>query len=728
MGRRWVAVAAMLGACATPAAPTKQSQAKPAPATVTTNKGVEPSKANPKWKYPPSRIEPIKDTLFGVEVADPYRWLEDVKSPDVQAWMKVQDEMTRAELGKFAGRDALEARLKQLLYVDATNLPTRHGKRYFYSRNHADREKAIYYWREGLDGKEQVLLDPNRMSTDGSVSIGFVKPSWDGKRVAYSIKRNNSDESTLKVLDLDTGKESDEIDGAKYADPQWTPKNDGFYYAYLPPLQSGMAVADRPGTTEIRFHKLGTDAKSDALIHPATKNPKTFLGVELARDGKLLFVNVRHGWNSTDYWYKDLTKRGADKAPFTPLVVGKPFRYEVESARGKVYIYSNEDAPRFRLFVADPKKLDRKDWRELIAQGPDPMTGFSYVGGSLVTTYLHNATALLQVHGLDGKLVRAQALPGLGTLSGVTGDEDSDELFYAYQSFVQPREIYRASTKTAGSTLWGGANLKIDAAQFETEQVWSPSKDGTKISMFVVRKKGAPKDGSVQFLLTGYGGFNISRTPMFLGPLLAWIEAGGGYALPNLRGGGEYGEEWHKAGMLDKKQNVFDDFVGAAQFLVDAKYTSTSRLAIRGGSNGGLLVGAAMTQRPDLFRAVVCAVPLLDMVRYHLFGSGKTWIPEYGSAETEAGFKTLFAYSPYHHVAEKTAYPALLMLGADSDDRVDPMHARKLVAMVQARTSSELPVLLRVEKNAGHGGADLIKQTIAQEIDVFAFLKGQLQP
>jgi prolyl oligopeptidase len=413
-------------------------------------------------------------------------------------------------------------------------------------------------------------------------------------------------------------------------------------------------------------------------------------------------------------------------------------RFSVEAWQDRFYVTTNDGASHYRVLRVDPQNPERGAWTELVPEAPDAVIetgpgaasattpGAQVLGGHLVVKYIRNASSSLEVRTLDGAPVRTIPLPGIGYSYGMTGNPDEDEAYFDFSSFTQPKEIYRTSIGTGATSLWKKVEVPIDPAPYAVEQVWYPSKDGTQVSMFLVHRKDAPRDGSTPFLLSGYGGFNISKYPLFQSGLYAWLEAGGGYALPNLRGGGEYGEEWHRAGMLDKKQNVFDDFIAAAEYLVAQGYTRPERLAISGGSNGGLLVGAALTQRPDLFAAVSCAVPLLDMIRYHLFGEGKTWIPEYGSAEREADFRYLYAYSPYHHVKAGTRYPAVLFLSADADDRVDPLHARKMAAALQAASTSGKPVLLRIEAHAGHGGADLIKQTVEEQTDRFAFLFHEL--
>ncbi|KAB2901564.1 MAG: S9 family peptidase [Kofleriaceae bacterium] len=677
-----------------------------------------------KPPYPATRRDAIVDTIHGERVADPYRWLEDETRPEVKAWMEAQDAFARARLTDLPRRDQLAARLKELFYYDAMYAPTHRKGRYFYARKHADKEKTVVYWKLGKGGAEKVLFDPNTWSADGSAGLGGWWPSRDGKYVAYAKKENNSDETTTYIRDVAAGKDTgDVITGTKYASVSWTPDGKGFYYTWVPPVGGPVTVADRPGFAELRYHRLGTDPMKDAVVHPATRNPQTFLGGGVSWDGRWLFAVVQHGWNATDVYFKDVKK--GDKA-WRPLAVGLPAIFEVTAWKDRFYVNTNHEAPRYRVFEVDPRKPARADWKELVPESDATLENVAIVGGRLVLTYLRDAASELVVHDLSGKRVRQVALPALGTSKGIAGNPDEDTGYFGYTSFTEASVIYETSIKSGAVKEWSRVKLPIDLSQIVAEQVRYASKDGTEITMFLLRRKDAPKDGQRPVLLYGYGGFNVSLTPGFSSSRAVWLEQGGMLAIPNLRGGGEYGEDWHKAGMGANKQNVFDDYLAAARWLVAEGWTNPRKLAIHGGSNGGLLVGAAMTQAPELFRAVVCAVPLLDMVRYHLFGSGKTWIPEYGSAEDPAQFKTLFAYSPYHRVKEGVAYPALLMMAADHDDRVDPMHARKFTALVQHATTSDRPALLRIEKNAGHGGADLVRQQVEANADMYAFLIQQL--
>ncbi len=707
-----------------------------------------PVKANPNL-YPPTRSEAIVDTLHGQPVSDPYRWLEVGEAPEVKAWAAAQDAFSEPLLDGVPGHDKLVKRFTELFYIDSVSAPYQRGNRSFWTRRFKDKEKSVVYWREG-NGAEQVLIDPNQWSADGTVALGGWFPSWDGKYVAYKLKQNNADEATLRVLEVATGKDlPDLIDGAKYAGAAWTADAKGFYYVYLPPVGGDITVDNRPGHAEVRWHELGTEGKHDTQVFPSTASAKTFIGVDVSRDGHWMFLTIQHGWNQTDVWFRDLrrmVKADATPAPaeldtdarvewhatrrgFQKLIVGVDALTGVTAHNDKFYALTNDNAPKYQAFVIDPAKPERANWKSIIPEGEGTIESMELAGGHLLVQTLVNATSKLEVRKLDGIKVRDVQLPGLGSVTSVVGEPTEDTAYFQFTSFTAPPETFKTSIKSGKSELWAKIDMPVDTSKFEVEQVFYPSKDGTKVSMFIVSQKGITKDGSHPTLLYGYGGFNQNMTPAFASSIAVWLELGGVYAMPNLRGGGEYGEAWHRDGMLDKKQNVFDDFIAAAEYLIGAKYTTADKLAIRGGSNGGLLVGAAMTQRPDLFRAVICAVPLLDMVRYHLFGSGRTWIPEYGSAEEAADFKTLVAYSPYHRVVPGTKYPALLMLGADSDDRVDPMHARKFTALVQAATADVAdahPALFRLEKNAGHGGADMVKQQVQSFADQFAFLAWQL--
>jgi prolyl oligopeptidase len=682
----------------------------------------------PKHPWPATRKEDVVDVLHGVKVADPYRWLEDEKSDEVQKWMRAQDELARAELAKLPGRAEISERLRKLLYYDALGAPAHRKGRYFFTRKHVDKEKMVVYWKQGERGAEKVLFDPNTWSTDGTKGLGGWNPSQDGKLVAFSVKENNSDETTTKILEVATGKElKDVLSGTKYTGkPAWLPNGKGFYYTWVPPISEKVKIADRPGFAEVRFHALGTDQAKDPVIYPATNDAKTFVSGGISKDGHWLWAQVSHGWRSTDLYFKDARK---PNAPWTTLVKGVDASFDLEIWRDRFYVLTNDGAPRYRVFKVDPRKPDRAAWKEIVPQNDATLELTNIVGEHLVLTYMRNAASEMTVHDLEGKLVRKVEVPPLGTTGGITGNADEDTGYFSYTSYLQPQVIYKTSIKTGKVTELTRVKLPIETAKLTVDQVFYPSKDGTKVSMFILRNKDAKPNGKQPTILYGYGGFNVPLTPGFSATRQVWLERGGIYAIPNLRGGNEYGEEWHRAGMLLEKQNTFDDFIAASEYLIKEGWTSAEHLSISGGSNGGLLVGAAMTQRPELYKAVVCAVPLLDMIRYHLSGSGKTWIGEYGSAEDPEQFKAIHAYSPYRRAVDAgpQKYPAVLFDSSDHDDRVDPLHARKLAALMQMNQLATAPILLRIERNAGHTGADMVKQQVERITDQLALLESLLR-
>jgi prolyl oligopeptidase len=718
------AVAALAVACRAQPPPVAAPPPASALAANTTPPSPMPIPA-PAYAYPPARRLDQVDDLHGTRVADPYRWLEDGASDEVKKWTGEEDALARAHLSKLPGRDAIAARFKELFYIESAGTPQHHGARWFYPKRDAGKEKFTVYWREGKDGPDRVLLDPNAWSADGSVSLGVWSVSWDGKTVAYAVKSNNSDEATLYVMDVATGKKSDVdvIEGAKYAWPSWTPPGDGFYYTWLPPPGSG-PTADRPGQAEVRFHELGSDPAKDKVIREKTGDPRTFLGAELSKDGRWLVLTTEHGWTRTDVEFMD---RHAPKPAWRPLAVGQDARYLVDVDRDRFFVRTNEGAPRYRVFKVEPLRPERAAWVEIIPERSDAtLEGSSVVGHALSLVYLKDVATQLELHDEDGKLLRHVDLPALGASGGLAGNVDDDLAYYAFQSFTYPTEINEISVKTGKTALFYRLSVPVDPSKYAVEQLFATSKDRTRVPFFVVHAKDLVKNESTPTILYGYGGFQVAETPSFSSSIYPWLEHGGIWVVANLRGGSEYGEEWHRHGMRREKQHVFDDFFAVAEELVRQRFTRPDKLAAMGGSNGGLLVGAAVTQRPDLFRVALCGVPLLDMVRYHLFGSGKTWIEEYGSADDAEDFKALYQYSPYHHVIRGTKYPATLVLSADSDDRVDPMHARKFAAELQWASAGG-PVFLRIEKHSGHGGADLVRAAVEKIADEYAFALDQMK-
>ena len=681
--------------------------------------------------YPATRTVDVSDTIFGVKVADPYRWLEDGKSPEVQAWLGAQNDLARSYLDAMPGRAALAKRFHDLFYIDTITAPDRAGDRFFYMKHNAKDEKAILYWSPvDHPEEEHVLVDPNQFVATNNAALGESAASLDGKLLAYTLKPNNADEATLYVKDVASGNDlpGEVIEGAKYAEVSWMPDSSGFVYTYLPTADPAHPE-DRPGLAVIRYHKLGTDPKKDPVIHAKTGDATKFIGATISRDGKWIFYEEDTGSVKTDLYDQPLkgepTARVADN--WEPLVVGKDFLYSIEAWKGQAYLLTNEGAPHYRLFkfsLSDPR---RSKWREIVPESPTVvLQDAAVVGDRLVLDEMENVTSQVEIRDLEGKPVRRLALPEPGTVAELSGEPEHEELYYAFENFTHPPTIYKTSVTSDAQSVWAQINVPVDPSPYVVEQKFFASKDGTKIPMFIVHRKDILLDGSTPFLLTGYGGFGINQQPYFSGGIYPWLEAGGGYAVVNLRGGGEYGEQWHRDGMLLKKQNVFDDCIAAAEYLRDQGYTKPERLAFYGASNGGLLAGAMITQRPDLFRAIICGVPLLDMIRYDQFESGKTWVTEYGSSKDPEQFKALYAYSPYHHVMAKTAYPSVLFCTATDDDRVDPMHARKMAAALQAATSSPYPILVRVETQSGHGGSDQVKKSVAKGTDIWGFLIHEL--
>jgi prolyl oligopeptidase len=704
--------------------------------STTSKKDLQPPENQPPMPmlpltYPPTRKVEAYDIHFGVKVPDPYRWLEDGQSPEVQAWLAAQNKLARSYLNALPGRAALAKRFAQLFRIDTLSAPSRAGYRYFYMRQNAKQEKAVLYWRSATDpqGPEHVLIDPNPFIATNNASLGTVSPSLDGRLLAYSLRPNNADEATLYIKDVESGKDlpGEVIDGAKYAEPSWLPDGSGFVYTYLPPVDPARA-ADRPGLAVVRYHKLGTDPKLDPVIHEKTGDPTKFIGADVSRDGKWIFFEQENGGNRNDLYYQPLKgEPTADLAEtWKPIIVGKDFAYSIEAWQDQAYIVTNEDAPHYRVFKVGLDDPQRSKWHEIIPESPTlVIQDVSVVGDRLVLQGLENILSRIRILDLDGKLIRDLKLPGIGT-AGAGGDPDHPELFYEFGNFTQPPEIFQANVNDEAQTLWAKINFPVDPSPYAVEQKFFASKDGTQIPMFIVHRKDIVLDGSTPFMLYGYGGFDISMLPEFRAGYYPWLEAGGGFAIVNLRGGGEFGEKWHQDGMLLKKQNVFDDCIAAAEYLISAGYTRPERLAVRGGSNGGLLAGAMLTQRPDLFRVVVCEAPLLDMIRFPLYGGGKTWIPEYGSPDDPDQFKALYAYSPYHHVVPGTAYPSVLFCTPQNDDRVAPMHAFKMTAELQAATSSANPILLRLETQSGHGGGDQVSKSIEYGTDIWSFMIHEL--
>jgi prolyl oligopeptidase len=695
---------------------------------------------------PEAEIKPMAEILHGTRIIDNYRWLEDGSSPATQKWVAEEMAYTRSLLNPLPGRERIHKRLTELLSIGSVSVPQIAGRHYFYTKREGMQNQPILYVRDALvagkdPGPDRVLLDANQLSADGTIALDWFQPSENGKYVAYGLSQSGSEASTLRIIETKTGTVLPEtIERTRAASIAWKLDNSGFYYTRYPKkgdVPAGQEMYNR----HVFYHELGDDPENDDQpIFGEGRDPEDWPNLHISNDGRWLLITVEQGWTKSELYLMDLKAR----TPPTRVTSGKEFLYAGEVYNGKLYITTNEDAPRYRLFVADAGNYERDAWKELIPQTDAVLQGAAVFGGKLFTQYEQNATSQLKVFDLEGKKLNDIELPAIGTVFGTGGHWNHDEMFFGFQSFTTPPSIYHLdlkpiSVKVPGgeansaliSALWTKVDApSIDPSAYDVAQEWFKSKDGSRVPMFIVHKKGVLKNGKNPALLTAYGGFNVSLTPAFSRSAYLWMEHGGVYAVANLRGGAEFGEDWHRAGMLDKKQNVFDDMIAAAEHLISEKYTDKSHLAIEGGSNGGLLMGAMITQRPDLFRAVVCQVPLLDMLHYQDFQIAKLWIPEYGTSESAEQFKWLYAYSPYHHVKSGAQYPAILFMTADTDTRVDPMHAKKMAALMQAEakngTSRTRPVLLRIESKAGHGAGKPVSKQIEEFTDVYSFLFWQL--
>jgi prolyl oligopeptidase len=676
----------------------------------------------------PTRRDAVIEQLFGHMVPDPYRWLEAGDSDEVKKWTDEQNALTHRVLGRVAGRDALHDRLAELLRIGTVGSPAVRKvspghNRYFHTKRQGHQNQPVLYVRDGLDGTDDPLVDPNEMSQEGTTSLDWWMPSDNGKLLVFGLSQNGDEESTLYVRDVDKKHDlPDRIERCRFASIAWLPDAKGFYYTRYP-KKGTVPEGEENYHRTIYLHRLGEDPANDAYVFGKDRKMTDSPGVELSPDGRWLVVSVAEGWAKNELYFRDLHEK---KTEMVPLVTGVEAIYDITVRNDAFYIRTNDGAPRYKLYAVDPKRPERAAWKEIIAEGPDVLDGISVIGSDIIATYLTDASSRMRRFSKTGKPKGEIELPTIGSTSGASGRWDGDEAFYDFSSFAVAPTVYRLDLKSGNAEKWDAIEAPIDPSLFTVERIRGISKDGTRVPMFVIHKKGLEKDGRTPTLLTGYGGFNIPIVPSFTRSTYLLLEHGGILAVANLRGGGEFGEDWHKAGMLGNKQNVFDDAVAAASQLIMSGYTDPAHLAVMGGSNGGLLVGALVTQRPDLFRAAVCSVPLLDMLRYHRFRIAKLWIPEYGSAEDPKQFDWLYAYSPYHHVKEGTLYPAVLFTTAESDSRVDPLHARKMAAAMQAATASERPILLRVETKAGHGAGKPVAKLVEEMTDVYSFLFAEL--
>ncbi len=678
--------------------------------------------------YPQTRKVDVVDEIHGTSVPDPYRWLEDDNSPETKEWVAAQNRVTEDFLTTIPQRGEIRKRLADLWNFERTGAPREYGGRWFFTHNTGLQNQSVLKVADTMDGEGRVLLDPNKLSDDGTVALSNFQPSEDGKLLAYSISRGGSDWNEILVRDTATGKDTgDHLKWVKFSSLSWAKDGSGFYYSRYDAPAPGAALTQKNEFQKLCFHKIGTPQSEDKLIYERKDRPRWGFGGGLTEDGKFLVIHVSEGTDPKNrFFYREVSE--AD-SPVVELLAEADASYDFIGNEGDLFYFRTDlDAPRHRVIAIDVRKPERESWKEIIPQAKDLLQGASSVGGYLVCEYLRDAKSAITVHDLSGKQIREVALPGIGSAGGFEGRRKDKETFYSFTSFTDPGAIYRYDLASGKSTLWKRPEVGFDGDAYETKQVFVTSKDGTKVPVFIVHKKGLKLDGSHRVLLSGYGGFNISLGPGFSIGRAVWLERGGVFALANLRGGGEYGREWHLAGTRLRKQNVFDDFIAAAEWLVKEKYTVPSRLAIQGGSNGGLLVGACMTQRPDLYGAALPAVGVMDMLRFHKFTIGWAWEKDYGSAEDPEEFKVLLGYSPYHALKPGTRYPATMVTTADHDDRVVPAHSFKFAARLQECQAKEgPPVLIRIDTSAGHGAGTALSKLIDKTADEWAFLEAVLK-
>ena len=671
--------------------------------------------------YPPARKSDQVDDYHGVKVADPYRWLEELDSEETRNWVEAENKLSFGYLAAIPERTMLKERLTKLWNYEKYGIPFKEGNRYFYTRNSGLQNQAVLYTVTSLDAQPQLVLDPNTLSADGTVALSGLQVSPDGKFIAYSLSASGSDWQEWKVRDVETARDlSDHLKWVKFSGASWTRDGKGFFYSrYDEP--KGDTLKSINYFQKVYFHKLGTPQTEDVLVYERPDQKDWLFGGTVTEDGNYLIITVFQGTDVKNrVFYKDLK---AKDAPVVKLLDDFDAAYGFVANEGSRFWFQTDlQAPRGKLIEIDTANPARSNWKVVVPEGKETLQGTNFVNNKFVLNYLKDAYTQVKIYDPSGKLVNEVGFPGIGSAEGFGGKATDKETFYAFTGFTTPTTIYRYDMTTGKSTIFRQPKVDFNPADYETKQVFYKSKDGTKVPMFITHKKGLKLDGNNPTYLYGYGGFNISLSPAFSVGNLVWMEMGGVYAQPNLRGGGEYGEEWHQGGMKLRKQNVFDDFIAAAQWLIDNKYTSTPKLAIGGGSNGGLLVGAALTQRPDLFGAALPAVGVMDMLRFQKFTIGWAWVSDYGSSDNAEEFKALYAYSPLHNIKPGTSYPPTMITTADHDDRVWPGHSFKFAAALQAAQAGDAPILIRIETKAGHGAGKPTSKIIEEAADRWAFL------
>jgi len=696
---------------------------------------VDGSAAPARLAYPDSKPGDTVNDYFGTKVSDPYRWLEDDRAPEVGAWVEAQNKVTFAYLDKIPYRRKIKERLTALYNYPKYSSPSRRGDYFFYTKNDGLQNQSVWYRQKGLDGAAEVLLDPNKLSADGTTRLGSVALSKDGKYLAYGVSQGGSDWNDVYILDTATKQLStDHIQWMKSSGISW--QGSGFYYSRYPAPEKGHELTAKNENHQVYYHKIGTPQSADTLVYEDPANPQRFHNVGASDDERYAFLYISErgkGKKGNAIFWRDTSQPGAT---FSPIVaeIGDDSYSVIDNVGDKFLVYTDHKSPNGRVFLFDPKQPEEANWKDVILEKPEPIDDVNSAGGKIFVSYLKDVAAGVEVHSLDGKLENEIKLPGLGAIpapqlgtpGSFSGKPDDKFVFYTFTSFNFPPTIYKYDVATKRSSLFRQPEIPgFKSSDFETSEVFYTSKDGTRVPMFLVHKKGIKLDGNNPTVLYGYGGFNVTTSPNFSALRLALLEQGVIYASANMRGGGEYGEKWHEAGTKLKKQNVFDDFIAAAEYLIKNKYTSPEKLAIQGGSNGGLLVGAVSNQRPELFRAVVEQAGVMDMLRFHKFTIGWNWIADYGSSDNEAEFKALYAYSPIHNIKAGGNYPATLITTADHDDRVVPAHNFKYAAALQAGQGGTNPILIRIDTKSGHGASSTTK-AIEQAADIYSFLMWNL--
>ncbi|WP_188206992.1 prolyl oligopeptidase family serine peptidase [Alkalibacillus aidingensis] len=664
----------------------------------------------------------IVEDFHGTKVADPYRWLEDSQSEETTQWAKEQEKRCEAYFDQTTTRDEDKVRLMELWNYPKFFVPRKVENKLFFQKNDGLQNQAVLYQKQV--GNDSVLLDPNKLSNDGTVALTNYSFSSDSRYMAYATSTHGSDWQEIFVRDVETGEDlNDHLEWVKFTPISWAPDSSGFFYSRFPD-PSTIAKEDEGKYHKVYFHQLGTSQDKDELIYEHPDNPELMLAPFISHDDQFICLAVRQGTAAENrFYYKEL---GSDE-DFTRLLDDQDAEYNYIHNEGSIfYFQTNLDAPRRRIIAIDIEEPSRENWQEVVGEQNDVMHAVRFVNGQFVIAFLHDAHHQIHLYDQNGSYNQQVEVPVIGSITDISGKHDQPEMFFGMTSFLSPTVVYRYDFTSGQLEEFAQSELNIETSQFETEQVFFTSKDGTKVPMFITKKKELPLDGQNPVILYGYGGFNISVTPSFNPAILRWLEKGGIYAVANLRGGSEYGEEWHRAGMLENKQNVFDDFISAGEYLIEQNYTRQEKLSIMGGSNGGLLVAACMVQRPDLFGAVICRVPVIDMLRYHRFTIGQFWIPEYGSAENPEHFPFLYQYSPLHNVKGGQKYPPVLIATAESDDRVVPAHAKKFTATLLEKASEDSTVVLRLESKAGHGLGKPTSKIIDEWVDFYAFLDKEL--